>query len=225
MSKGKTIGKVEKVHKKALMDRERFLGNYFELMSLKVAAIIFLLQSCTFQPVDEPPLQLVNNVLIDGQRLEFKAARLNLTGPVTISSEDSHIQAVLELSTDEEFEIPAKPGSSLYRIPIYGKNEGFNLPSFPLQNGTFEVFNEGLLDEMDLSFLNEKNFTSPIQLLMSANNDGEWSSEITGDEGTVQIQFDINNELVSITNNWSSEEGRQISGAVSLLLNLSNFRP
>ncbi|TVP51422.1 MAG: hypothetical protein EA341_05230 [Mongoliibacter sp.] len=192
---------------------------------LLIILILILFQSCTFQNEERTPLQLINNVLIDGQRLEFKAARLNLTGPVTISNENSHIQAVLELSTDENFEIPVTPGTSIYRLPIFAVNEGYNLPTFPLQNGVFEVIPESLLEE-DLSFMEGVNFVAPVQLFLSANSSGEWLSEITGDTGTVQIQFEISNGLVRLTNNWNSEEeGRQITGAVSLPLNLSNFRP
>ncbi len=192
---------------------------------LLIILILIVFPSCSFQNEERPPLQLINNVLIDGQRLEFKTARLNLTGPVTLSNENSHIQAVLELSTDENFEIPAKAGTSIYRLPIYAINEGYNLPTFPLQNGIFEVVPEHMLEE-DLGFLDGINFVAPIQLFLSANNNGEWQSIITGDSGTVHIQFEISNELVRLTNNWRSEEaGRQITGAVSLPLNLSNFKP
>lgn len=186
---------------------------------------LFFAHGCSFQGEDRPPLQFINNVLLDGERIDFKAAKLSVTGPINISGNDSHVQALLEISTDEDFEIPPKPGTSLYRLSIYGKNEGFNLPIFPLQNGTFEVLESGIIDRENVVSLEGKNFVSPAQLLLSANNDGEWSFDITGDAGTIQINFDIRNELVQVTNNWTSEEGKEISGAVTLPLNLSNFRP
>ncbi|WP_009032506.1 hypothetical protein [Indibacter alkaliphilus] len=213
------------------MSKEKMAGNFKRFLSkiktsFKIIALFHLLvvSGCEIQDVERPPLQLINNILVNGQRIEFRSVKFSLTGPVSISNENSHVLALLELSTSEEFEDEPPTGSSLYAIPIYAVNQGINLPEFPIQNGTFEVVSEEILEGADQDELDGKNFSTPIKIFLSANNSGSWTDVIEGVSGTIQLQFDLTNNLVRISNTYETKEGQQVSGAVALPLDLSSFR-
>lgn len=89
-------------------------------------------------PID--PIGSVNIFAIGSQSVEFGTVKLTLTGPIDLSSPDSHCWARLDLSTEEEVyrSFSAKFQRDDHRNPF-----GFNgkLPlDFPLNNGEYLVY-------------------------------------------------------------------------------------
>lgn len=189
--------------------------------------LIFGIWSCSITDTGEDPFAEFSNFSLGSDRIEFKSAKLSITGPVNYSSADSHVWARLDLSTDAGFSQPYIPNSSVMSISFYSVSNGKSLPDFPLQSGEYIVYpSAGLTDPKIIPTLEGKNFAfGPII------GQNYFQDKLTFDkmydvkEGKISIQFDIAKNMVKITHDWVTKNGEKATGSNNLPLNLSSFNP
>ena len=189
--------------------------------------LIFGVSACTITDTGEDPFSEFSNFSLGDERLEFKSAKLTITGPVNFSSSGSHVWAKLDLSTDANFSQPYISNSTVMSIGIYSVSNGKTLPEFPLQSGEYIVYpSTGLSDPKIIPTLEGQNFAFgpvigqnyfPDELTFEKVNDAKG--------GKISIQFDMQKNMVKITHDWVTKEGVKATGMNNLPLNLSSFNP
>ncbi|MCL6259862.1 hypothetical protein M3O96_12230 [Aquiflexum sp. TKW24L] len=192
-----------------------------------LAFLIFGISACTITDDGEDPLMEFSNFSFGDKKIEFKSAKLTITGPVNFSSASSHVWAKLDLSTDEKFSQPSIANSSVMSLVIYSVTNGKTLPEFPLQSGEYIVYpSSGVTEPAVIANLEEKNFSLgpsigfnyfPDELIFESIHDPA--------NGKIIIQFDFEKNRVNITHNWISKDGVKATGTNNLPLNLSSFKP
>lgn len=191
------------------------------------ALLIFGISACTITDTGEDPFGEFSNFTLGGERIEFKSAKLTITGPVNISSPSSHVWAKLDLSTDEKFARPFIANSAVMSIGIQSVSNGKTLPDFPLQSGEYTVYPPtGITDATIIPSLEGKNFSNGPSIGLNYFQD-ELTFESVHDalEGKITIQFDFEKNMVKITHDWVTKEGVKATGTNNLPLNLSSFNP
>jgi len=193
----------------------------------KSSAYLFglILVSCNFSNIESEGLQPVNNLFLDQVEVNFSSARLQITGPASVTGPSSHISMLLELSTDENFSSPKPLNTNILNIPLLVVNEGINFPDLSLTQGNYQVSDPRILEEEGLNPALESQdlLAFPTLFIQYLGND-KFQQVFIGNEGRINLQFDVSNDLVRITHNWETGEGRRITGLNTLPLNLSAFR-
>lgn len=187
----------------------------------------FLVLSCTIDDTDPDQLQNINSVFVGTKILDFRSAKLSITGPANITGVNSHVRAKLELSSAPIFQEPFADNSSIMVITLMSVNTGTELPKFPLANGFYDVFPpSGFQNPEIITTLNGVSFCFGPSLgigykpnLMTFDTTHESLS------GTIQVTFDVKNSLVKITHDYLTAEGVKVSGSNTLPLNLGSFNP
>jgi hypothetical protein len=188
--------------------------------------MIFVFFACTITDTGEDPFMEFSNFAIGNDKIEFKAAKLMITGPVNISSPGSHIWAQLDLSTDAGFSNPKIPNSTIMSIGIRSVPNGKNLPDFPLQNGEYIVYPPSAIDPNIISSLEGKNFSlGPYIGINYFQDEMIFQTVHEALEGKITIQFDLTKNMVKITHDWVTKDGVKATGTNNLPLNLSSFNP
>lgn len=199
-----------------------------ELLRIFIVPLLILAAiSCTIDDPDPDPLQNINSVLLGESRFDFKSARLSITGPANITGVNSHVRAKLELSSEATFQEPFQAKSNLMAITLLSVNQGISLPSFPLENGNYDVFppsgfvNPEVIDTLDgVSFC-----YGPVIRVGYRPETMGFESIYESWSGTIQVNFDVKNSLVKLTYDYFTREGVKVSGSNTLPLNLSSFNP
>jgi len=195
---------------------------------LHLAILIFFslsFVSCNFSNVDDRGIQRVNNLFLDQEEVNFFGARLQITGPVSITGPNSHISMLLELSSDENFSNSQPLNTNVLTIQLLLVNEGINFADFSLPRGSFQVFDPSLLNQeyQNDALANQDLLAFPTLSLQYLGND-DFKEVYFGTRGLMNLQFDIQNDLISISHNWETKEGRKMSGLNTLPINLTAFR-
>ena len=185
----------------------------------------FVLLCCDAPNFDDERIQVVNNVFLDQQEVNFSAARIQITGPVSITGPNSHVSVSLVLSTDENFSNSQPLNTNVLNIQLLFKNKEVSFPNFSLPNGNYQVFKPSLLDQEHQNEELEKQdlLAFPTLLIQYLGNDN-YMEVFFGKEGLINLQFDVQNDLVRISHNWETKEGPKISGLSTLPINLTAFR-
>lgn len=183
--------------------------------------------SCTIDDTDPDQLQNINAVFVGTKILDFKSAKLSITGPANITGVNSHVRAKLELFSAPTFQEPFAENSTVMVITLMSVNNGVELPKFPLENGIYDVFpSSGFPNPEIVNTLNGVSFSYGPSIgigykpnLMTFDTTHESSA------GTIQFNFDVKNSLVKITYDYLTTEGVKVSGSNTLPLNLGSFNP
>jgi hypothetical protein len=207
-----------------------FPMNLYKFLASKTfifLAILIGFSACTITDTGEDPFAAFSNFDLGENRIEFKSAKLTITGPVNFSGAGSHVWAKLDLSTDVNFSNPYIPNSTIMSIGIYSVSNGKTLPDFPLQSGEYAVFpSSGISDPKIIPTLEGKNFS--FGPLISQNyfpDELAFQSISDAEDGKISIQFDIAKNTVKITHDWVTKDGVKATGTNNLPLNLSSFNP
>jgi hypothetical protein len=204
--------------------------NSKQFLSLNFLAIVFLIfgiSACTITDEGEDPFMEFSNFSFGDKKIEFKSARLTITGPINFSSTGSHVWAKLDLSTDEKFSQISIANSSLMSIVIHSVPNGKTLPEFPLQSGEYIVYPSlGVSEPSVIAGLEGKNFSFGPSIGFNYFPDElNFKSLHDAAEGKIIILFDFEKNRVNITHNWISKDGVKATGTNNLPLNLSSFNP
>jgi hypothetical protein len=199
-------------------------------LSIRILISVFLfshISGCTITDIGEDPFTEFSNFTLGDEKIEFKSAKLTITGPINFSSSGSHVLAKLDLSTDENFAQPYIPNSSVMTINIYSAANGKSLPDFPLKDGEYRVFPaEGIPDAEVIPTLEGENFsTGPLIGSNYFQEEFAFQSLHDAKEGKISIIFDFEKNMVKITHNWVTKDGVKANGSNNLPLNLSSFNP
>lgn len=195
---------------------------------LNIVVATFLLSSmvsCTIEDTGTDPLQNLNAVFVGTQILDFKSARLSITGPANITGVNSHVRAKLELSSAPVFQEPFGDNTNIMSITLMSVNTGFDLPKFPLANGIYDVFPPtGFSDPNIIGTLEGTSFSyGPSIGIGYKPNLTSFGTVHESSSGTIQLLFDVRTSLVKITYDYLTAEGTRVSGSNTLPLNLSSF--
>jgi len=203
------------------------LYKFFATKMLISPAIVLVFFSCTITDTGEDPFMEFSNFAIGGNRIEFNAARITITGPVNISGPSSHVWAQLELSTDNNFSQPYIPNSTMMTIGIRSVYTGKIIPDFPLQSGDYIVYPKTeTINPAIIRSIDGKNFTSgPFIGINYFQDELVFRTVHEALEGKISIQFDLTKNRVRITHDWVTKEGEKVTGTNNLPLNLSSFNP
>lgn len=197
---------------------------------LNIVVATFLLSSmvsCTIEDTGTDPLQNLNAVFVGTQILDFKSARLSITGPANITGVNSHVRAKLELSSAPVFQEPFADNTNIMSITLMSVNNGFDLPKFPLANGVYDVFPPtGFSDPNVIGTLEGTSFSYGPSIGIGYNpNLTSFGTVHESSSGTIQLLFDVRTSFVKITYDYVTAEGTKVSGSNTLPLNLSSFNP
>jgi len=189
--------------------------------------LIFCISSCTITDTGEDPFGEFSNFSLGDDKIEFKSAKLTITGPVNFSSPGSHVWAKIDLSTDADFAQPYISNSTLMSVSIYSVSNGKTLPDFPLQSGEYIVFpSAGISDPTIIPTLEGKNFAfGPIISKNYFQDDLTFESIHEAEKGKISIQFDFEKNMLKVTHDWVTKDGVKATGTNNLPLNLSSFNP
>lgn len=202
------------------------MTNTIKHILIYVAACICC-TACTITDPEADPLQDINSVFLGTQILDFKSAKLTITGPANITSVNSHVRARLDLSSEDVFQEPFPENSRGMSIQLYSVNNGFDLPKFPLENGTYDVFpSEGITNPDIINTLVGTSFTYGPSIGIGYNPGfGTYANNHYSSSGAIQIVFDVKNSRVKLTYDYLTSGGTRVSGSNNLPLNLGSFTP
>lgn len=189
--------------------------------------LLVLTFSCTIEDNGTDPLQNLNAVIVGTEVLEFRSAKLSITGPANITGVNSHVRAKLELSSAQAFQEPFAENTDVMSITLMSVNNGFDLPKFPLASGIYDVFPPtGFSDPGIIGTLEGTSFCyGPAIGLGYKPSQTSFGTVHESFSGTIQVIFDVKNSLLKINYDYLTKEGVRVSGSNTLPLNLSSFNP
>ena len=204
--------------------------NLYKFLASKIlifSAIFLSFSACTITDTGEDPFMEFSNFEVGDNRIEFKAAKLTITGPVNISGPSSHVWAQLDLSTDENFSQPYIPNSTIMSIVIRSVSTGKTIPDFPLQSGDYIVYPKTeTIDPAIIPSIDGKSFTSgPYIGINYFQDEMVFQTVHEALKGKITVQFDLTKKVVKITHDWVTKDGVKATGVNNLPLNLSSFNP